>query len=83
MASLDITTLPLKLLLKGTSHKFFIFPGGPSPCPRSFANILKPSPAELRKWKRDVFVYINDQYLQGSTGEKLIQNIIDSISHLR
>ena len=68
----------LKFTFDGLLYKYAVFPNGLSTCPRKFTKMMKPPLSHLRRLNHNISGYINDFYLQGSTYQRCVINIIDS-----
>ena len=66
----------------GFLYKYTVFPNGLSTCPRKFTKIMKPPLSQLRLLNHIISRYIDDFYLQGSTYQRCIIYVIDSIKML-
>ena len=66
----------------GFLYKYTVFPNGLSTCPRKFTKIMKPPLSQLRLLNHIISGYIDDFYLQGSTYQRCIINVIDPIKML-
>ena len=64
------------------SINYTVFPNGLSTCPCKFTKMMKPSLSQLRLLNHIISGYIDDFYLQGSTYQRCITNVIDSIKIL-
>ena len=69
----------LQFVWRGSRYQFTCLPNGLSSAPRIFTKILKPVLATLHKMGHISTVYIDDCYLQGSTYNQCIDNVIDSV----
>ena len=72
----------LKLANHGLLYKYTVFPNGLSACPRKFTKMMKPPLSQLRLLNHVISGYIDDFYLQGSTYQRCIINVIDPIKML-
>ena len=72
----------LKFTYHGSLYKYTVFPNGLSTCPRKFTKMMKPPLSHLRLLNHIISGYIDDFYLQGSTYQRCIINVIDSIKLL-
>ena len=72
----------LKFTYHGLLYKYTVFPNGLSTCPRKFTKMMKPPLSHLRLLNHIISGYIDDFYLQGSTYQRCIVNVIDSIRML-
>ena len=68
----------LKFTFDGLLYKYAVFPNGLSTCPRKFTKMMKPPLSHLRRLNHIISGYIDDFYLQGSTYQRCVINIIDS-----
>ena len=68
----------LKFEFEGCLYCFTCFPNGFGPCPRKFTKTLKPPLADLRDKGHISSAYIEDIYLQGSTYDECVINVIDT-----
>ena len=72
----------LKFTYHGLLYQYTVFPNGLSTCPRKFTKMMKPPLSHLRLLNHISSGYIDDVYLQGSTYNRCVINIIDSIKML-
>ena len=72
----------LKFTYHGLLYKYTVFPNGLSTCPRKFTKMMKPPLSHLRLSNHIISGYIDDFYLQGSTYQRCVINVIDSIKIL-
>ena len=72
----------LKFTHHGLLYKYTVFPNGLSTCPHKFTKMTKPPLSHLRLLNHIISGYIDDCYPQGSTYQRCIINVIDSIKLL-
>ena len=69
----------LKFKWNKNFYKYKAFPNGLAICPRKFTKLFKPVYSWLRNQGHLSVSYIDDSYLQGSTYEECLANVIDTI----
>ena len=72
----------LKFTYHGLLYKYTVFPNVLSTCPRKFTKMMKPPLSHSRLLNHIISGYIDDFYLQGSTYQRCIINVVDSIKLL-
>lgn len=69
----------LRFEWNGKTFEYTCLPNGLSCCPRKFTKILKPILAHLHRLGNISVGHIDDLYLQGSTYDQCVSNVVDTI----